>query len=235
MQAAATRAPAVKGHRRTDNLGANPHLVTADDTGLLDALPIAAAIIERSDPKTLQGPGSQQPLPRHGRAIQLHRARLERGRLPQDRPDRRSAAQFLRRAGRHGRARLPRRRGRFGPLLPPQARALAEEPRLRTAMPAERRRPHRRGSGRTHAPRRDAARQPDRLAQPPGIQRGHREGRRDGRPRPRACGAGGRHAALQPDQRIDGEPGRGRAADHLRPAADPRAARRRRACSHGRQ
>src|SRR6476661_8660514 len=54
MQAAARRAPAVKGHRRTDNLGANPHLVTADDTGLLDALPIAAAIIERSDPKTLR-------------------------------------------------------------------------------------------------------------------------------------------------------------------------------------
>jgi diguanylate cyclase (GGDEF)-like protein len=54
MQAAARRAPAVKGHRRTDNLGAKPHLVTADDTGLLDALPIAAAIIERSDPETLR-------------------------------------------------------------------------------------------------------------------------------------------------------------------------------------
>ena len=68
--------------------------------------------------------------------------------------------------------------------------------------------------------RRDAARQPDRPAQPPGLHRGDREGRREGRPRPRTCGAGRRHAALQPDQRIDGQPGRRRAADHLRPPAD---------------
>jgi diguanylate cyclase (GGDEF)-like protein len=34
-------------HRRTDNLGVKPHLAAADDTGLLDALPIAAAVIER--------------------------------------------------------------------------------------------------------------------------------------------------------------------------------------------
>ena len=30
-------------------MGAKPHLATADDTGLLNALPIAAAIIERVD------------------------------------------------------------------------------------------------------------------------------------------------------------------------------------------
>ena len=37
-----------------------------------------------------------------------------------------------------------------------------------------------------------------------GIHRGGREGGRERRPRPRACGAGRRHAALLPHQRIDG-------------------------------
>src|SRR5689334_11141612 len=45
MQAAVSRSSA----RRAPNPGANPHLTMADDTGLLDALPIAAAIIERND------------------------------------------------------------------------------------------------------------------------------------------------------------------------------------------
>jgi hypothetical protein len=44
MPAAATR-PTVERHRRADNLSITPHLV-ADHTGLLDALPIAAAVIE---------------------------------------------------------------------------------------------------------------------------------------------------------------------------------------------
>jgi diguanylate cyclase (GGDEF)-like protein len=48
MQAAATRVPAVPRQRRGDNQGAKPHLAIADDTGLLDALPIAAAVIERT-------------------------------------------------------------------------------------------------------------------------------------------------------------------------------------------
>src|SRR4051794_9134131 len=47
MQAAARRPQAVSGQRRSDKLIATPHLVAADDTGLLDALPIAAAIVER--------------------------------------------------------------------------------------------------------------------------------------------------------------------------------------------
>jgi diguanylate cyclase (GGDEF)-like protein len=47
MQAAAARKQAVPRQRRGDNPSAQPHLVTADDTGLLDALPIAAAVIER--------------------------------------------------------------------------------------------------------------------------------------------------------------------------------------------
>ncbi|HEX6072097.1 MAG TPA: hypothetical protein VFY95_03720, partial [Sphingomicrobium sp.] len=46
MQAAANRAPAPGGERRADNPIVKPHLVTADDTGLLGALPIAAAIIQ---------------------------------------------------------------------------------------------------------------------------------------------------------------------------------------------
>ena len=47
MQAATHRLPRASGQRRVDNPGAKPHLATADDTGLLGALPIAAAIVER--------------------------------------------------------------------------------------------------------------------------------------------------------------------------------------------
>ena len=54
MQAAATRPQAAPRQRRADNLSAKPHLVTADDAGLLDALPIAAAIIERQDDSSLK-------------------------------------------------------------------------------------------------------------------------------------------------------------------------------------
>ena len=46
MQAAASRARVTTKRRRTDTLSAKPHLATADDTGLLNALPIAAAVIE---------------------------------------------------------------------------------------------------------------------------------------------------------------------------------------------
>jgi diguanylate cyclase (GGDEF)-like protein len=49
MQAAASRAAAVERQSRADNSGALPHLGVADDSGLLDALPIAAAVIERGD------------------------------------------------------------------------------------------------------------------------------------------------------------------------------------------
>ena len=48
MQAAITRSSGPSARRRPDKARAKPHLVTADDTALLDALPIAAAIIERS-------------------------------------------------------------------------------------------------------------------------------------------------------------------------------------------
>ncbi|HZC37817.1 MAG TPA: EAL domain-containing protein [Sphingomicrobium sp.] len=49
MQAAVNRLPGARERRRANNSGAKPHIATADDTGLLDALPIAAAIIERTD------------------------------------------------------------------------------------------------------------------------------------------------------------------------------------------
>jgi len=52
MQAAASRPATVERRRRTDNPGATPHLAIADDTGLLDALPIAAAVIERRDDRS---------------------------------------------------------------------------------------------------------------------------------------------------------------------------------------
>ena len=47
MQAAAHRLPVPGRGRRTENPSAKPHIATADDTGLLGALPIAAAIVER--------------------------------------------------------------------------------------------------------------------------------------------------------------------------------------------
>ena len=49
MQAAASRPAGVQRLRRTDRLNSTPHLSPADDIGLLNALPIAAAIIERTD------------------------------------------------------------------------------------------------------------------------------------------------------------------------------------------
>jgi diguanylate cyclase (GGDEF)-like protein len=52
MQAAATRPAAGMRQRRTDISGATPAFAVADDAGLLDALPIAAAVIELSPKKT---------------------------------------------------------------------------------------------------------------------------------------------------------------------------------------
>lgn len=49
MQAAASRLPGPSRHRRADNPGAKPHVATADDTGLLAALPIAAAVVARCE------------------------------------------------------------------------------------------------------------------------------------------------------------------------------------------
>ena len=54
MQAAANRLPATNRHRRVGNMGTNPHMVIADDAGLLDALPIAAAVIQREPDETLK-------------------------------------------------------------------------------------------------------------------------------------------------------------------------------------
>jgi hypothetical protein len=45
MQAAASRSSRIQRNRRAPKHGVNPHLAIAGDTGLLDALPIAAAII----------------------------------------------------------------------------------------------------------------------------------------------------------------------------------------------
>ena len=44
MQAALNRLPDRKGVRQTENSRVTPHVVTADDVALLEALPIAAAI-----------------------------------------------------------------------------------------------------------------------------------------------------------------------------------------------
>jgi diguanylate cyclase (GGDEF)-like protein len=54
MQAAASRSAAPVRRRRADNSGAKPHLATAGDVGLLDALPIAAAIVARTPAGALE-------------------------------------------------------------------------------------------------------------------------------------------------------------------------------------
>jgi diguanylate cyclase (GGDEF)-like protein len=54
MQAAANRLPGAGRHRRADKMSVQPHLEIADDTGLLNALPIAAAIVERNRNKNLK-------------------------------------------------------------------------------------------------------------------------------------------------------------------------------------
>ena len=47
MPAAAARPTSAERRRRADNLSVKPQLAIADDAGLLDALPIAAAVVER--------------------------------------------------------------------------------------------------------------------------------------------------------------------------------------------
>ena len=49
MQAAVNRLPNVKIVRQGEKSRAKPHLATADDTALLGALPIAAAVIGKAD------------------------------------------------------------------------------------------------------------------------------------------------------------------------------------------
>ena len=51
MQAAASRSTGIQRIRRADRSNVTPHLAAADDSGLLDALPIAAAIFSLKDGK----------------------------------------------------------------------------------------------------------------------------------------------------------------------------------------
>jgi diguanylate cyclase (GGDEF)-like protein len=57
MQAAANRLPRPERHRRGDNSSVKPHIAIADGAGLLDALPIAAAVIERKEDRCLKVDG----------------------------------------------------------------------------------------------------------------------------------------------------------------------------------
>ena len=197
MQAAATRPAGVRRLRRTDRSNATPHVAAADDTGLLDALPIAAAVIDgrrhavgrrrttaasssrSSGPPAQRSTGIEADMPEGGPIAELHPGILRRHRhAPASSTSSEGegvAAQYFRLKL----APLPRRE------------------RERTRCLLQCRRSYRRGPGGTHAARRDAARQPDRPAQPARLQRSDREGRRKCRPRPRACRAGRRHAALQ--------------------------------------
>src|SRR2546430_1147496 len=54
MQAAANRLPRVEGRRLGDNKGVKPHVATAEHAGLLNALPIAAAVVARQDDQGLR-------------------------------------------------------------------------------------------------------------------------------------------------------------------------------------
>ena len=235
MQAAATRPPAAQRQRRANNSGVIPHFVIADGAALLNALPIAAAIIERQDD------GGLKVAAHNGRfreTVQLSTCNAlnwDDADCLKNGPIGEVIQSFFDGRGPCRRTRLQGRRGRLGPLFPDEARAFARRQGLGSALPAQRRRPHRRGPGRTHAALRDASRQPDRTAQPPRLQRCDRESRRESRARPRTCGPGRGHAALLPDQREHGRARRGRIADHLCPAIDPRAAGRRCPRAHRRQ
>jgi diguanylate cyclase (GGDEF)-like protein len=57
MQAAANRLPRPERQRRGDNSSVKPHIAIAADNGLLDALPIAAAVIERKEDRCLKVDG----------------------------------------------------------------------------------------------------------------------------------------------------------------------------------
>ena len=54
MQAAANRLPSAARRQRTDDMGAKPRPAVADHTGLLDALPIAAAVVQRTSDAMLE-------------------------------------------------------------------------------------------------------------------------------------------------------------------------------------
>jgi len=51
MQAAARRTAGISKPRRPDRLNATPHLAAVDDIGLLEALPLGAAIFTTNDRK----------------------------------------------------------------------------------------------------------------------------------------------------------------------------------------
>jgi hypothetical protein len=54
MPAAASRQARVQKLAPADRLNAIPHFAAADDTALLNALPIAAAVVERNDKRKLE-------------------------------------------------------------------------------------------------------------------------------------------------------------------------------------
>src|SRR6185295_18541721 len=61
MQAALRRPPGPSRGRRASISGAKPPVATANDSGLLDALPIAAAIVERRADRSLKVTAHNSP------------------------------------------------------------------------------------------------------------------------------------------------------------------------------
>ena len=179
MQAAAKRLPGDRRGPAEASPMRNPHHRDGGRCGIARRAADRGRGHRRRATAAVQGPRPQPRFRETRRPVDLHGARLGRGGLPEGRADRRACCQtFSPEPTTRRRARFSRRRRGFGALFPDQAGAAAAARTATAALPAERRRPHRRGAGRAHAARRNAARQPDRAAQPAGLHRSDREGRR---------------------------------------------------------
>ena len=85
---------------RGTNLRAQPHLATADDTALLGALPIAAAVVTRLDDGTIRVLAHNSRFDETVAQSTCTALEWDEADCLQGRPDRRIADQFLRRHGR---------------------------------------------------------------------------------------------------------------------------------------
>ena len=180
MQAAANRLAAAPRHRAGSNPGADTAPRDRRTTAACSARCRSRRRSSSGGDGSAPGPRAQRPLRGHSPAIDLHRARLERGRVPEVGPIARAAASFFDGTDVAGELEFKDGEGRRLALFPDEAGAAAEASSGGgRAVPAQRRRPDRRGPGRADAPRRNAARQPDRPAQSPRLHRSDRESRRD--------------------------------------------------------
>ena len=243
MQAAATRgrgeiavgdSAAVAGVSRRSLRRSSHGVLETVRQGYLDALPIAAAIItlERRRALSSSAPTSISASSPNGTSGSASAAsprcrccapgRSAPGSPPSSGGDDPALPVRHRRRPQHRRPPFHR------PLRPPQAAAGPAAP-----LPDLADRQDRAGRDREEPALGDAARQPDRPAQPLRLQREGRGGARRSRlPRGQLRRARRRHDPLQPGQRMHGRDGRRRIADHLRPPPGLGAAPERHAGAH---